>query len=1462
MSKINAIRIVNLSYNKGNNRIDDEIYYMGSKNTFMSLRNGGGKSVLVQMISAPFVNPSYRDMPKRPFKNYFTSSSPTYILVEWDKGPNAGFILTGLMIRKNQLPESEIQKGKELDIYSFTHEYKTSNEYDLEKFPVIEQTHQGKKIKGFDVVKALFEKHSKEVSSFKMYNMADDSARRKYFNNLKENKIYKSEWESIMKDINSDESGLSNLFEKAENEYGLVSRWFLPKIRDKLNREDDRVKKFCHIVDEYITQYNNNKANIKKQENVYRFKEEATQLLEYAEKVNVTITENKAVKNKIASIILTLNNLEKQTADELDKCIRELIDERAELNEIQYEELSLKIHALKDEISAIEEDIASIDQKLLETKNQANQVSRNLHIQECSKLFEELQESSKRVLQRENELEITRKKSEDLEPERLDIGYSIKCHYEDERSRLQELYNKSIEELQSKKEEVKSLENQAESLNYLKNELSQKEGSLNSEIAGFTSVQNAFNERFDEMLARNILGEFPEGSLDAKRESIDEEIESIEKELRAATQLQEQNLEKFNTLQRELTATSDVLNEYKSLEKEKVEELLEFDNYLKERRHLMKYIELDNTDVFETEKIVLGTQKEIARLKLVEKNTQIEQSGYDLELTKLQRGKLCDIPKEVSDELGKKDIQYSYGMDWLKNNNKSLQENKKVIENNPFVPYSIILSSGELERLKRDALDVYTSVPVPIIQREKLEVMAKSPLNGLLELDNISFYVFFNTNLLDHEELQRLKDDLSIKIDNLQEKIDEVGSTIAKLQGLLDRVQRQNFSKNLYNNCNRDLDKVKMDIANTKEKIDDLQDEKSELDNKRFSFQDQINNLKSKLKDEEDKLKSFELLVGKYEQYKEHRLLREGLLGKIKETEDLLVEVTKRTKKLRESVENETEIKLGYAQSIKSVNRKLNTYGVFKTGSRVIKDIVDLESRFDAISTQTAMEEETLECLLREANEDYSKKEAELSEKQDEYNLNEPEFREVPYDKFKEISLKERINTCLDEIEALNKSNQSAFVKKARKEEMLNQTYTKLLDDENLPNEPKSLVCIIALNFEERKQKTVRNISQLSKQKERVNRKLELLINSLAALENFAEYEVESYVEIEISLSEVKELRTALIKEVSESEKLINNSIKELQKVLDDVLRIPEFEDPFFKIPLENLVETVNNPEIFIQQLNTVLNSYEQILEMLRVNLELVTSEKDKILQVLLQYVRDVHSEMGKIDNNSSIKIRNRYVKMLDIKLPNWEENEDYYEVRLKNLLERLTEKSLEALGENEPIKDIVSQTINIESLYNQVVGIGNVIITLYKIEAEREQVVSWNEVAANSGGEGFLSAFVVLSSLLNLMRRDDTDIFAERNEGKVLMMDNPFAKANAVHLLKPLIEIANKSNTQLICFSGLGGDSILNRFDNMYILNPTKAKFKKNVEIMQSEHVKGLEYEGIVSTRIEVQDGEQVELF
>ena len=106
MSRIEKIRILNLNYNGNTIRIDDEIFDLAGESTLISLRNGGGKSVLVQMIVSLFVNKSYRDFGDRPFKSYFTTNRPTFIITEWKLDQNQEKFMACLLYTSDAADDS------------------------------------------------------------------------------------------------------------------------------------------------------------------------------------------------------------------------------------------------------------------------------------------------------------------------------------------------------------------------------------------------------------------------------------------------------------------------------------------------------------------------------------------------------------------------------------------------------------------------------------------------------------------------------------------------------------------------------------------------------------------------------------------------------------------------------------------------------------------------------------------------------------------------------------------------------------------------------------------------------------------------------------------------------------------------------------------------------------------------------------------------------------------------------------------------------------------------------------------------------------------------------------------------------------------------------------------------------------------------------------------------------------
>ena len=160
MSKINAVRLINVNYNNNAIRISDECFHFQGDSTLISLRNGGGKSVLVQMMTAPFVHKRYRDAKDRPFESYFTTSKPSFILVEWVLDQDAGYVLAGMMVRRSQ--EVSGEGSEELEMVNIISEYRRPCLWDIHNLPVVEKKNKEITLKNFTACRQLFEQYKKE----------------------------------------------------------------------------------------------------------------------------------------------------------------------------------------------------------------------------------------------------------------------------------------------------------------------------------------------------------------------------------------------------------------------------------------------------------------------------------------------------------------------------------------------------------------------------------------------------------------------------------------------------------------------------------------------------------------------------------------------------------------------------------------------------------------------------------------------------------------------------------------------------------------------------------------------------------------------------------------------------------------------------------------------------------------------------------------------------------------------------------------------------------------------------------------------------------------------------------------------------------------------------------------------------------------------------------------------------
>jgi hypothetical protein len=1465
MSKINALRIVNLNYNNNNMKIDDENFEFNGESTLLSLRNGGGKSVMVQIMMAPFVNKRYRDLKDRTFESYFTTSSPTYILTEWVLDGGIGYVLIGMMIKK-RTSYSDDDSTERLDIVNFIYEYDEETRYNISNFPVIEGSEKGRKIKSFGNSKSFFEELKKDKNiKFNYYDMTISSQTKNYFDNLNQYKINHKEWESIIKKINLKESGLSELFQDAKNVAGLVEKWFLRTVEDKLNRSEDKIKNFSEIVKKYIYQYKDNQSKIEKKEAIEEFQLCAKDILTFAENFLDCKNNSSALNSKIANLILFLqDNLESEEKN-IEKLEKIILYIEASIEDIKYEGISTEFYDLEDDAKEIAFQIEAVKEEEKYTNDKIADFQKQQRILECAKIYEEYVKASKDVQKWENQIEITKEKNKNLAPEREKIGYTLKKYYE-------VIQDETLENLTENEESIKNtkynIEETKKEINIINKKLQEKSGEMGStqtKINSFSKEEENFNSAYKKSFSRNILGYYTHDFI--HRISLEYNNMSIKKEKDVVNviKLYEEKSIEVKIKERE---KEDIIGDISCLSNELINMKNRksiFDNEIEERKRIIKYIGVDESKLFNKEYIVKEFNNKILTLKEDENRLIINLSKLEEEQKKLQTGKTLEIPKDMEDKLRQRDIKIIHGMEWLKKNNYRQQENLKFIENNPFLPYSLIMEQEDLIKLEKEELGVFTSHPIPIVKRDTLTLKSSEKINGVCSLNGVTFFIAFNNKLINEEELKILFNAKQNELDRLRETLKNRRDDISFYENNKKIIEFSSLDSGTYEKLEKNIILKQKELNIKEESLNEIRDIIEDINKIINNANDERRITESELLQLKREIKDFNTLSNRYEAYIKDKKKFEELNKAINSFTANKANKEKELEDFEGSLLNFRELSTNLKTKLKEVNNSLNKYSQYSNGEIIKKDIEDLEARYESLSKEISSDIQLLEDNLRESNERLKSKEEDLINKSEEYTLPEKEYKEVTYDRFKEEEVKRELKTFLEALSKVKDKINELNIKVAKLETKVDNLYKEIKKNFN-KDMPKKREEIINKDFSKRIFEKENQLNLVKEEKNSSFKVIDKLNNNLSNLEEFKDFSIVEKFDMSIDIRDLDKYRGELLRDYRKSLQEEGNKRMDLISEINKVSRKTIFsQEDFFKKPLESMEKTVDNPSIVIENLNTTLEAYKTLMEKLQADIDLIVREKYNICESIYEYVLEVHNNIGKIDNNSSIKIKDKYVKMLDIKLPNWEINSEVYKIRVNDFIEALTIKALERLKNNENIEDLISKSINTRDIYNEVVSISNIDVKLYKIEEDRQISIGWDEVSKNSGGEGFLSAFVILSSLLSYMRRDETDIFANNQDGKVIIMDNPFAQTSAEHLLKPLMDIAKKSNTQLICFSGLGGDSIYNRFDNIYVLNLISSKLKSGFKYLKSEHVKGEENtESLVASRFKLQEDrvEQMELF
>lgn len=1427
--------------------------------------------MLVQMIMSQFVNKSFRDLGDRQFKSYFTSNRPTFIMTEWQLDNNITRFISGMMVRKNQKEDND---AEELEMYTFTGSYSAACCYDIDNIPVVKQEENRRILKGFVECRNLLDNISKDKNGdFRLYDMGSSYGRRQYFATLRQYQINNKEWESIIRKVNQKESGLSELFSNSKDEKELVVNWFLRPIEDKLNQEKNRIDEFRKLTFQFIEQYRSNQSKIEKKSLVEKYFEDTKPLKDDIDRYVALYEDKCEYTAKMAAYVKKLNDTISDLTSGIEEKNNSLADIKNIINQIIYEKISYEIYHYYDSKEEVVSERTQQEAEITRLSYVNDKLARQKCVYDCNKLYLELKDIKTEKAEVEEKIDILLKDSENNRAEIEKIGHALYEHYSlavKNSIQKNEINDNSISDTENA---LNKYINDKKDNEKIIRQKSTETGSLQNSVDSYNDAEEKFNTRFHCDIKRNILGLYEEGTLEVRKKEFDEEKQEESNRLSRLYKKKNELDIKTKMLSQEEVDIAGKLSDVKHEISDQNNLLMDYEQQKSYRLRVIKYAGLKESDIDRTDIIINSLANKLQELEIDKKKLIMAQSGLEKQHEQLKEGKTIELPDNVINYCMQNDIRYVYGMEWLNKNSRKLDDKARLVENNPFIPYSVIMEKTAFERMRNIDEKLYTSFPIPIIIKEDLEKTTGTINGNITTYGNVHFFIMFNNRLLDKAELDKMLEEIQDRISNLTDKLQAKNNDIETYNKYRIGIEEQTFSMDA--------------VASAKKKVSECNEEEAQLKQRQAQIRSEKDSISAEYEENNRSIRSSENIITNYnirsdefdklcEKYKLYNMNLKSLIrlqNELKELENKNRSFDNEIATNRDELMNLKSKRAKLKEIIDSNKIKTEEFKIYKENNCTESDsnIVpeEYEAKYYALTKVVSDSFDELNGRLKKLTVRVTTKEKDLAKKNYKH-IAEEEYKNIycseeQYDQLEEQIKKNGVslNAAIESndklagvLAGINKdieygfrrlNEQTGYKELLPKETIVDTEFDKRI---NLRKHDIGIIRKEIGNLEARKNELSGKLSGVSEYADVkiyvIQDKMSEIFNDIPDLMTIEKTELDRYqADMRRKLSSIKE---QLSKEQNDISEMIRN-----------IAGKNEYQDAYFKKTFESLLVQVGNPQNLSKQYAINRATYESQLEKLIIDLANIDSEQKNVEEMFLEYIKNVNANIAMVDKNSTINVRGRNIKMLRIQVPDWESEKEHYKIQLHEFFERVVRHGIETIENNKNLAEYIGSIISTKNLYDDVIGIGNIKIKLYKIEAEKEVPISWAEVSSNSGGEGFLSAFVILTCLLSYMRRDENDLFSTAEEGKVLIMDNPFAQTYSAHLLKPLMEMAKKTNTQLICLSGLGGDSIYNRFDNIYVLKLVDSNIRKGVQRVEGEHIKGEEVKKMVLSDFKT---EQMDLF
>ena len=1445
MPKLSKIRLAGCKYDGLRKEHENSIFDLTrdgqADHALFTLFNGGGKGVMMQLIFQLLLPETKwgKNNGNKVISMFYDQRNNLYpftfhVVLEWilDTVPEKRLI-TGIAVKaimKNTGNEEEDKTG--LSLFLYTHEHDNKGYFKVENLPLYDKE-TGEAV-DIDKFEGFLDSNKRDFIKY-----SQSSVRRKdgqYYSYLESRGIHRGEWINL-KAINKSEGGAGDYFNGASDNKSVFDKIIIPAISENLRNYDYDNK------DTLIEMFKSNLSITKdlpilmKREGDYKDLLVAIKpLIENADSGSRFIDMKDRIVTEGNDIYFILNEEENSVRREIEKWGNE---EKRALEEdkiLIYKKDNLQYNLERRNLEAQEKEMQELLKDLNDLDNELKEKNKELllyKVNKASKRKKEIEENirskyeeKERLLETLNISDI-RDKAEILDYELEEEWNNRKRFWQDYENQYRGYlaYTKQI--IEQNKNKIKEYKLKMGSLQNEVNKFELKEDELKNYRQKLEYKYDAMSLLFPDRIAEDLVKE---------KNKIVSEIETLKTSINSY----KERIDDLNRATDNLKYRLDAGNEEVKKLRVHVNEQSEYEREVARRitKQLLENYDGSNLNHhwFAIKQDALLIMEGNKKVKLEE----IQRTIWEKNIDRLLNKEDYFIPNKdivlIREEIKRLGINVEIGTQYL--SSVSEEEKTGIIKEYPGFIYGVVISNTkEWETIDRNLdKEIFLNSIVPIYVRSEMGFAKKDPYKNLwtkaLELVDEEKYIHWKNNMEDEintlsqteqsiksdlKDLDEIKlelkvieskdtawilnqmlrekeknlQELSYEINRNEEEILGMSNNLNQAEGLL-KEKDSNFNKvtesideiqDYINNKHRTEEEqkrivaIKNDIKNIQKEISNIEDDIDSMMEKQDNISDAYRKWDVNIKDTIGKVR--ELLKDVAYNYKidySYINYKEPVVPYEEEKLNLLV---KQRKSLEEDIVSKNSTIAVIENEIKHLNKELNTK---------ISDLLDLNEDWESYKVLDIVISQ-LTTLIKETDRVINK----LTEGRS--------------------NIKSSIDVLIGrtkEKKALLLNMETQIFKDHKKPAVILEVEDIRSQIDYVERDMRSNT--IYLDMCLRELKSNRNtMTSLEISLNRINKGYPLEVDK-GKIDQFIKEKIQANPDqvVEDWVERWHRNKEKIDKTIVEGERFRNKFIKDIDLKLEE----DKLKEKIITVVKEAKIPNFKNNHISFKSME---NHFQQ--ELLRLSKDKAKAEESmkqwtsRASMHIIRMVEALKTMVASMNYTNEQGYAFPLVKLKGMeRLPK-------SEMEITNLLDEYFIQTIsKILQKNQDISNIDDkefvELMGDKVIFSKALQGRYPTLLVYKMSeknefryarARDEYYTTWEainkgegDLPEGSGGQTLSVNTFVIMMIMSFKKKH----IGNENPSTVLILDNPFGKASAKHVLDPIFEIADKLNFQLICFA------------------------------------------------------------